>query len=193
MQELEASGSALPDDVVAKLVAARAVQVRRPVASLPNFCIVSEFRSLRAGRCGAQRLGTRRPAIISLPSGGSSICRHQTRGHHPPECSRHAHPSSFCPPFPSFLIPPPPDRLLLSDDVAEERCAGRVIDAHGRRWHSAAFPPPAGTAVGPLSRDAPESVRARLRAYAALAGAACDVDGGQAPLDVFRDVLKAAV
>ena len=37
VQELEASGSALPDDVVAKLVAARAVQVCRPVLFSPKF------------------------------------------------------------------------------------------------------------------------------------------------------------
>jgi adenylate kinase family enzyme len=84
-----------------------------------------------------------------------------------------------------------PSLHLLIDEAAEERCAGRIVDARGRRWHKSAYPPPAGSAVSSLARDAPDSVRARLRAYAPLAGASCEVDGGQAPLDVLQDVLKA--
>jgi hypothetical protein len=45
--------------------------------------------------------------------------------------------------------------------------------------------------VHSLERDAPDAVRARLRSHAAAA-AACEVDGGKAPLDVLKDVLKAA-
>ena len=53
------------------------------------------------------------------------------------------------------------------------------------------LPPPPGVAVHSLERDAPDAVRARLRSHAAAA-AACEVDGGKAPLDVLKDVLKAA-
>ena len=76
--------------------------------------------------------------------------------------------------------------------MAEERCAGRVVDAQGRRWHKAACPPPTAAAVVSLPSDAPDLVRARLRTYSALAGATCQVDGSGAPLDVFKEVLKAA-
>ncbi len=188
MQHMEASDSALPDDVVAKLVGARTAQVRRFACRL---CVSVTHRS---GRRATQRLGARRHAFIRLPSSCTGICRDKAHCHHPPQCSRQA--SLACPrPIPaahSCRLPSTPLSPSPSDEVAEERCAGRVVDAQGRRWHTVAFPPPAAAAVAPLARDAPESVRARLRTYAPLAGATCDVDGGQAPLDVFKDVLKAA-
>ncbi len=171
MQQLQSSGSALPDDVVAKLVAARVTQVLHSPAFIS--CLQDRTHASRCtGRCEAQRLGARWPADLPLPS-----CRTRLRWRH-----------TRRPPSPSLQ----PRLNLLLDDLAEERCAGRVVDVQGRRWHTAALPPPAAAVAAPLARDAPESVRARLRTYAPLAGVSCEVDGGQAPLEVLRDVIKAA-
>ncbi len=181
MQQLQSSGSALPDDVVAKLVAARVAQVLHSPAFIS--CLQDRTHASRCtGRCAAQRLGARWPADLPLPSCRTRLRWRHTRRHHPPQHFR-------CrPPSPSLQ----PRLNLLLDDLAEERCAGRVVDVQGRRWHTAALPPPAAAVVAPLARDAPESVRARLRTYAPLAGVSCEVDGGQAPLEVLRDVIKAA-